>query len=75
MDFNGVENLAALPVAVVLGYFMFLLSRNITNEVIKFASNHMEHNTQAINDLRGAIETLTEWLHTTASNKSRSNGT
>lgn len=58
-------DLAALPIAVVLGYFMYLLSSRIVNQVITFASNHMEHNTQAINDLRGAIEELTRWLHTT----------
>ena len=72
IDFKGIENLAALPVAVVMGYFMYLISSRVTNQVIKLATNHIEHNTMALNDLREAntllriaVGELTTWLRLT----------
>jgi hypothetical protein len=64
-DFKGIESLAALPVAVVMGYFMYLISSRVTNEVIRLATNHMEHNTEALNELRKAVSELTLWIKIT----------
>ena len=64
-DFKGIESLAALPVAVVMGYFMYLISSRVTNEVIRMATNHMEHNTEALNNLKDAVTELTLWIKIT----------
>lgn len=62
MDFKGLETLAALPIAVVFSWFMYLLSSRMVNQVITFASNHMEHNTAAIEKLSETVTELRIWL-------------
>ena len=69
MGFKDIEDLAALPVAVVMGYFMYLISSRVVNEVIKLSTNHIQHNTEAIDHLREAVHELVIWLKQNKENK------